>query len=125
MTKKHFIIEAALLAFSLLMLLALIFTGKGFFLYFLVWQAILGCIQFIHAVILTFIYKKDPSIWRALRLYWFLIALVLTGLAFHLEAWMPEQLGVFSIYVLPWFSAIYFGMLTYTYSKEKMSEAAQ
>lgn len=118
MKKGHFLFEMVLMSISALMILMLLVTQSGAMLYFLAWQALLGIMQFIHALILTYNFKKDVVIWHALRIYWIIVGIVLIGLLFRNEAWLPAQLYTFLVFVLPWFNAIYLTMLTYRYCKK-------
>ncbi len=118
MNKNNFLFEIVLMSVSAIMMLIL-FMNPGTFLFFIGWQGLVGIMQFIHALILTYKFKKDLSIWAALRTYWIIAGLVFMGLLLRNEQWFPTQASMFVIYVLPWFNAIYLTMLTYRYSKMK------
>jgi len=106
------------MGFSVIMFLLLLFTNGAAFIYFIVWQAVLCFLQFTHALILTFYFRKDVSIWPALRIYWTLMGIALMGWVLRKEPWFSPQLYTFLIFVLPWFTAIYITMLTYRYSNK-------
>ena len=121
MNKNNFLFEAVLMSISAVMMLIL-FINKGTFLYFIGWQGLLGIMQFIHALVLTYKFKKQLSVWVALRTYWIIAGLVLMGLALRNEQWLPVTVSLFAIYVLPWFNAIYITLLTYRFSKKTVVE---
>ncbi|MEL7146940.1 MAG: hypothetical protein AAFO69_11265 [Bacteroidota bacterium] len=108
----NFIVQTALVALLLFLLLAMIFE-KGFLVWILFLYLLIGGIQYFTGWILKIFFPHDQALKRYLVFATLALALIALSTLLPGDAWLVNELRMTIIFIVPWVLVVYYWYLTF------------